>query len=182
MFSINWSKTYKKNIFPGCMQPFKWTRTSQYLLLLWNVTKGKIETLAIVAVKADNQRYFVKPTSGKTGRTFYRLFVSVQIFLSFLCQRYIITVMRDVTLKTHELLFEKRTIAVETKSSLQEVGSIKVSLFILTLLDKILMEKSSIFFKPHLRILIPLMTPLFRNKLIYRDSSIITMTTWKKSN
>jgi len=31
------------------------------------VTKGKIETLAIVAVKADNQRYFVKPTSGKTG-------------------------------------------------------------------------------------------------------------------
>ena len=29
--------------------------------------KGKIETLTIVAVKAGNQRYFVKPTSGKTG-------------------------------------------------------------------------------------------------------------------
>lgn len=89
--------------------------------------------------------------------------------------------MRDVTLNTHLLLFEKRTIAVETKSSLQEVGSIKLSLLILTLLDKILMEKSSIFFKPHLRIPITLMTPLFRNKLIYRDSSI-TMTTCKKSN
>ena len=89
--------------------------------------------------------------------------------------------MRDVTLNTHLLLFEKRTIVVETKSSLQEVGSIKLSLLILTLLDKILMEKSSIFFKPHLRIPITLMTPLFRNKLIYRDSSI-TMTTCKKSN
>ena len=89
--------------------------------------------------------------------------------------------MRDVTLNTHLLLFEKRTIAVETKSSLQEVGSIKLRLLILTLLDKILMEKSSIFFKPHLRIPITLMTPLFRNKLIYRDSSI-TMTTCKKSN
>lgn len=89
--------------------------------------------------------------------------------------------MRDVTLNTHLLLFEKRTIAVETKSSLQEVGSIKLSLLILTLLDKILMEKSSIFFKPHLRIPITLMTPLFRNKLIYRDSSI-TMTTCQKSN
>ena len=89
--------------------------------------------------------------------------------------------MRDVTLNTHLLLFEKRIIAVETKSSLQEVGSIKLSLLILTLLDKILMEKSSIFFKPHLRIPITLMTPLFRNKLIYRDSSI-TMTTCKKSN
>lgn len=89
--------------------------------------------------------------------------------------------MRDVTLNTHLLLFEKRTIAVETKSSLQEVGSIKLSLLILTLLDKILMEKSSIFFKPHLRIPITLMTPLFRNKLIYRDLSI-TMTTCKKSN
>lgn len=89
--------------------------------------------------------------------------------------------MRDVTLNTHLLLFEKRTTAVETKSSLQEVGSIKLSLLILTLLDKILMEKSSIFFKPHLRIPITLMTPLFRNKLIYRDSSI-TMTTCKKSN
>ena len=89
--------------------------------------------------------------------------------------------MRDVTLNTHLLLFEKRTIAVETKSSLQEVGSIKLSLLILTLLDKTLMEKSSIFFKPHLRIPITLMTPLFRNKLIYRDSSI-TMTTCKKSN
>ena len=66
--------------------------------------------------------------------------------------------MRDVTLNTHLLLFEKRTIAVETKSSLQEVGSIKLSLLILTLLDKILMEKSSIFFKPHLRIPITLMT------------------------
>lgn len=88
--------------------------------------------------------------------------------------------MRYVTLKTHELLFEKRIIAVETKSSLQEVGSIKVSLFILTLLDKILVEKRSIFFKPHLRIPITLMTPLFRNKIIYRDTSIITMTTCKK--
>ena len=142
--------------------------------------KGKIETLAIVAVKAGNQRYFVKPTSGKTGP--FTDFLTVCKSFPLLMSQYVITVMRDVTLNTYLLLFEKRTIAVETKSSLQEVGSIKLSLLILTLLDKILMEKSSIFFKPHLRILITLMTPLFRNKLIYRDSSIITMTTCQKSN
>ena len=143
------------------------------------MTKGKIETLAIVAAKEDIiSDILLNQLLEKLDllQTFWQC-ANLSLFL---CQQYIITVMRDVTLNTYLLLFEKRTIAVETKSSLQEVGSIKLSLLILTLLDKILMEKSSMFFKPHLRIPITLMTPLFRNKLIYRDSSIITMTTCKK--
>ena len=138
----------------------------------WNTCNRRCE-------RGYNQRYFVKPTSGKTGpfTDFLTVCKSFPLLMSAIhnnCHERCL-----LTLNTYLLLFEKRTIAVETKSSLQEVGSIKLSLLILTLLDKILMEKSSIFFKPHLRILITLMTPLFRNKLIYRDSGIITMTTWK---